>query len=149
MIYFIYNDHNEVKIGYSNDVRIQVGSPQRLKIIKIIDGAKQEEKRIHKRFNHLRIGGECFNLTEELSNYIESLSKTENFACKPELSGKYFGLTLAAMEREHIKHVLRLTGNNKSIAAVALGISRATLHSRLNKFKLFDEIQSLTNPSKL
>jgi DNA-binding NtrC family response regulator len=42
-------------------------------------------------------------------------------------------LTLASAERRHIERVLALLGNNRTRAARALGISRATLYNRLDR----------------
>ena len=44
--------------------------------------------------------------------------------------------TLCQVEEEHISRVLKLTGNNHSRAAVALGISRSTLLAKLKKMKV-------------
>ncbi|MBU1247205.1 MAG: sigma-54 dependent transcriptional regulator [Proteobacteria bacterium] len=43
--------------------------------------------------------------------------------------------TLAAMEREHVLDVLKSTGNNKSEAAVILGINRASLWRKLKRYE--------------
>jgi DNA-binding NtrC family response regulator len=45
-------------------------------------------------------------------------------------------LTLAEVERRHIERILHLTGGNRTAAAEKLGISRATLHARINEFGL-------------
>ena len=44
--------------------------------------------------------------------------------------------TLAEVERRHIERVLHLTGGSRTVAAEVLGISRATLHARINAFGL-------------
>lgn len=44
--------------------------------------------------------------------------------------------SLEAIEREHIKSVLRLTSGNKRQAAVMLKISRGTLYRRLRDYGL-------------
>ena len=44
------------------------------------------------------------------------------------------GLTLDRVERLAIVETLRETGGNKSEAARRLGITRATLHSKLRKY---------------
>lgn len=44
-------------------------------------------------------------------------------------------MALEDVEREHILHVLRSTGGNKSQAARSLGISRLTLREKLKKFE--------------
>ena len=45
-------------------------------------------------------------------------------------------LPLAEIERRHIERALHLTGGNRTLAAEKLGISRATLHARINEFGL-------------
>jgi DNA-binding NtrC family response regulator len=47
-------------------------------------------------------------------------------------------LTLAAAERTHILRVLALARDNKTEAARALGITRATLYAKLRKYQLDD-----------
>ncbi|EKO38587.1 MAG: sigma-54 interacting regulator, partial [Solidesulfovibrio magneticus str. Maddingley MBC34] len=82
----------------------------------------------------------------ELRNVIERgviLSEagviTEN-ALPRELSVKAEGesdfLSLEAVEREHIAKVLACFGNNRTLAATALGISRKTLYRKIREYNI-------------
>jgi DNA-binding NtrC family response regulator len=42
------------------------------------------------------------------------------------------------VERRHIERTLHLTAGNRTLAAEKLGISRATLHARINQLGLKD-----------
>jgi two-component system NtrC family response regulator len=46
------------------------------------------------------------------------------------------GLTLEELEQRHILRVLEHHNDNRSAAARALGISRATLYEKLHKYGL-------------
>jgi len=48
-------------------------------------------------------------------------------------------LNLEDLEREHIKKVLKITGGNRTQAAKYLGLSRATLITKLKKYKFEEE----------
>jgi two-component system, NtrC family, response regulator AtoC len=50
----------------------------------------------------------------------------------------YEVLTLEEMERRHIERTLHLTGGNRTVAAEKLGISRATLHTKIKEYALQD-----------
>ena len=54
----------------------------------------------------------------------------------PATAGAGYVVPLAVLEREAIRRALAVTGHNVSQAARALGISRATLHRKLNKLNL-------------
>ncbi|HEU0053428.1 MAG TPA: helix-turn-helix domain-containing protein, partial [Longimicrobium sp.] len=45
-------------------------------------------------------------------------------------------LTLEEVERRHIERTLHLTGGNRTLAAEKLGISRATLHTKIKEYGL-------------
>ena len=79
-VYFIYAMlPNVVKIGISNCIEgridaLQCLSPVPLEIIGAIPkGGSKLERKLHKRFKHLRSHGEWFHYTEELKAYIEKL----------------------------------------------------------------------------
>lgn len=55
---------------------------------------------------------------------------------KPAKKGDELAKSLEEVEREKIKKALIKTENNKTAAAKILGISRGTLYSRINKYKL-------------
>jgi uncharacterized protein YeeX (DUF496 family) len=66
-----------VKIGRSKNPekrlkQLSTGSPYKLEIIKKIRGNENLEREIHDKFSHLRMNGEWFELTDELSEFIES-----------------------------------------------------------------------------
>jgi len=45
-------------------------------------------------------------------------------------------LSLEAVEREHIAKVLACFGNNRTLAATALGISRKTLYRKIREYAI-------------
>ena len=47
-------------------------------------------------------------------------------------------LTLEEVERRRIERTLHLTSGNRTLAAEKLGISRATLHSKIKEYGLQD-----------
>jgi len=78
MIYFIQNGQNgDIKIGTSQSPKkrlaeLQIGTPSKLKLLKTINGNKNDEMKLHQQFHHLKIRGEWFKLSDELLNYIRS-----------------------------------------------------------------------------
>lgn len=78
MVYFVSTTAGMVKIGSAVDVlarlgELQVGSPVTLALLGVIDGGRLREKQIHKQFAHLRVRGEWFRGTPELSAYIKKV----------------------------------------------------------------------------
>lgn len=85
LVYFVERD-GFVKIGYSSDLKrriqqINTGScliegmtVGPVELLATIDGAgKETEDWLHRRFEHLRVGGEWFLLDEELRTFISGL----------------------------------------------------------------------------
>ena len=88
----------------------------------------------------------------ELQNVIEStaLLTAKNFISEPDISTQLEksgvslktcpayddDLTLEEVERQHIARALAKTGGNRVQAAAALGISRRSLHRRMEKLRL-------------
>lgn len=81
MIYFISaKEANKIKIGFTNNIKkrfsqLQVASPNELQLLLLIEGDEKLEKELHKKFKECRTGGEWFEHTNEISNFI-SESKT-------------------------------------------------------------------------
>lgn len=79
MIYFI-KCLDYVKIGCTNNIQsrineIQVCTPEKIKLLGLINGNFEDEKLYHEKFKHINSKGEWFYFTKELENYIESLNK--------------------------------------------------------------------------
>lgn len=75
MIYFIGDVYGLVKIGYTNDVAkrlsmLQVGNSHELVLRGAMEGDKQDEHRLHRRFEGQRFRGEWFTDSVELSALI-------------------------------------------------------------------------------
>ena len=74
MIYIIEDESARVKIGYSEDEKtlyarkqfLQVGNPEKLKLIGLFEGDKEDEQLIHGWFLDRHIRGEWFNYTDEM-----------------------------------------------------------------------------------
>ena len=79
-IYFIQaGDNGPIKIGVTNNVRkrlsiLQTFSPQKLKLLAIIEGSYDKERLIHQIFSKLRVRGEWFKPEPDLLEYINRLS---------------------------------------------------------------------------
>lgn len=80
-IYFIQGESGgPIKIGYTENVEkrlcaLQTGHYDTLKVLKAIPGNINDEKKHHKKFQHLRLRGEWFKPEQELLNYIDSLNQ--------------------------------------------------------------------------
>jgi hypothetical protein len=77
-VYFIQNAKRigPIKIGHSRGIeyrfsQLQTSSPFPLAIIATIAGGVEVEKELHGRFKHLRLQGEWFQATKELTRFIE------------------------------------------------------------------------------
>ena len=78
-VYFIKceDDNGYIKVGHTKDVdkrleTLQIGSPYTLKVIAVLpctsnERAKDTEARIHRYFSHLRIRGEWFDSSLDIS----------------------------------------------------------------------------------
>ncbi len=75
-VYFIQAvDGGPIKIGWAEVPKcrladIQIGNPQQLVIVGILNGGERREREIHTRFRHLRIRGEWFENDDELVAFI-------------------------------------------------------------------------------
>lgn len=77
MIYII-RCGDAVKIGFSDNPfnrikELQVGNPERLKIIAMFPGSMRLERNIHARLKQYRINGEWFRWTPEVISILESV----------------------------------------------------------------------------
>lgn len=78
-VYFI-TDGEAIKIGYSGSAGVrlkalQSSHPKPLRILHTIPGSMDDERRLHRQFEHLRIHGEWFRPEQDLWNYIDSTMK--------------------------------------------------------------------------
>lgn len=71
-VYFVQNTRtSQVKIGYSSEVRKRIGSlqtatPDRLILIRLIDGGPRTEAWLHKKFSNLHVRGEWFEYHDDM-----------------------------------------------------------------------------------
>jgi len=78
LIYFIEAESGHIKIGYTdNEINVRIkamqpGCPFTLKLIKTIDGDRQQEKLIHKKFTEYRYRGEWFIPSKEIQSFIKN-----------------------------------------------------------------------------
>ena len=94
MIYFLKDEHERVKIGYSKDLItlfkrltiIRVGNADRLKLVALYEGTMEDEQTLHSWYTNIR--GEWFewengmmnlgnNLMEEMPSLNEKYNKAE------------------------------------------------------------------------
>ena len=81
-VYFIRNtESGHIKIGYANDVvkrfqLLQCASPARLEILAVMEGEREAEHAIHRKFPHLRLRkrGEWFQPGPDLVDYLRHLT---------------------------------------------------------------------------
>ena len=89
VVYFIGSDEsNYVKIGTTIDIEkriagIQTSIPFDLKILLIISGGKNEERKTHSAFEQYRKRGEWFNNTGKLKMYLDYMSDNKNPHVEP------------------------------------------------------------------
>jgi hypothetical protein len=77
LIYFV-GFGGRIKIGFTTNLErrlsaLQTSCPAPLTIQATIPGTRLEEKRLHKRFAHLKLSGEWFRLSKTIINYIASV----------------------------------------------------------------------------
>jgi hypothetical protein len=78
-VYFIQSERGgPIKIGYTTNLErrimaLQTAQPYPLKLLLVIHGGVEEENKLHKKFNSLRLCGEWFSPDEKLLQYIEKL----------------------------------------------------------------------------
>ena len=79
MIYFIHQQNEYVKIGYTNQSvktrmqALQVGNPILLSIYTVIEGDLDAEAALHKRFKRHHIRGEWYVFHDDIKRYVGSL----------------------------------------------------------------------------
>jgi len=77
MIYFVQNSGDGlIKIGTTKNVNkriqnIQASVPYPLKLLCITDGGREEEAKLHKKFNTIKVSGEWFKPEDELMKHIQ------------------------------------------------------------------------------
>ncbi len=102
MIYFIQNEVTKnIKIGKSNNPlkrlsSLMTGSAESLILLRVIDGDRAEEKKLHEMFSDYRIRGEWFRDNEQITNFINNF---ESFSDKdivkfPIFRESHLGLTM-------------------------------------------------------
>lgn len=57
------------------------------------------------------------------------------FEATPAVAAAEGAMTLDAVERRHVEHVLRIEHGNVDRAAVRLGVSRSTLYQKLKRYR--------------
>ena len=78
MIYFIKSESGHVKIGYSENgvesrlLSLQCGCPFKLILLKTVDFEREQESLIHRKFKKFRRQGEWFELSGEITDYIDN-----------------------------------------------------------------------------
>lgn len=76
-VYFIKRgDNGPVKIGHSIEPygrlkSLSMGGPETYRLVAWIDGDRDKERELHKKFSDARINGEWFKLNDELANLID------------------------------------------------------------------------------
>jgi hypothetical protein len=78
-VYFIGHS-SAVKIGVTIDVErrlrmLQIGSAEPLRLLATMAGVHRDERRLHRRFAHLRLTGEWFRADPELLSFIDEITR--------------------------------------------------------------------------
>lgn len=69
-----------VKIGFSENYptgrkrTLQTGNPHELKIVKLVQGTRRDERRYHEQFSHLHIRGEWFKDCSEVRDFFREMA---------------------------------------------------------------------------
>lgn len=100
-VYFIRVTEDAVKIGhaqkpYQRLVNLQAGAIEKLTMISCIDGGREMERELHRRFHAFRIRGEMFRRDGVLRDYIETLPPPPP---KPIKSGRPRGIRTLSTEK--------------------------------------------------
>ena len=75
-IYFVLHEGTgHVKIGYSDSVKkrisqLQTGNPEKLRLLRVIDGGPKTEQWLHKRFSGFNVRGEWFAFHDEMLSVV-------------------------------------------------------------------------------
>jgi len=83
-VYFIADEHGNVKIGYASSVgwrlaNLQTANASELTLlVEIPDGGPKLERELHKRFSEHRVRGEWFRLAPEILDYIETVKQEQS-----------------------------------------------------------------------
>lgn len=76
--YFIKDEHEHVKIGWARNSQynlvqrltaLQTGNSDELTVLCVVDDISESD--LHKKFGHLHIRGEWFNLTHEIKKFCQ------------------------------------------------------------------------------
>ncbi len=99
-VYFIRADNGLVKIGHSSDVarrlaNLRLANAGDLDVFRVIDGGRQTERWLHKRFHALRIRGEWFEFHPDTTTVVPPDEIPSRNTIQPQLR-----LTLAEALRD-------------------------------------------------
>ncbi|MBW2003075.1 MAG: GIY-YIG nuclease family protein [Deltaproteobacteria bacterium] len=148
MIYFIRSGKKgAIKIGYSkNNIKdrmgeLQVGSPELLTLIGVMEGNINKEKELHRKFKKYLIRGEWFRPSAEIKNFIFENSDPDfdvEYTSNEEMitGGIDLDEMINDIQINYIKRALDLTGGHKQKAAQLLGISFRTFRYRVKKLNI-------------
>ena len=84
MIYFVQGTRSGlIKIGYSLAIKgrlqtLQIGSPERLELLAVLDGTTEDERDLHQRFAAHRSHGEWFHPRPELLSLIRTAQRKQS-----------------------------------------------------------------------
>jgi len=79
VVYFIqFGDR--IKIGFTSDLKRRMQVLPHDKVLAVIAGTMQDERRCHEKFAHLRLTGEWFSAGPELLTFINKLPVHETLA---------------------------------------------------------------------
>jgi len=87
MIYFIAQNNNMIKIGYSKDIKkriksLKTASPYPLLLLGYIEGNMDDEKYYHEKFKKFHMEREWFSVSEEsreILNFINENTLTNTY----------------------------------------------------------------------
>lgn len=147
MIYFIQGEKGgPIKIGYTENwiksrlASLQVGSPQKLEIICLVQGNKAMEKRIHNTFVSSRLQGEWFSPDMKVLDYIEYLhSNGLNIEYNGEkMVGNKIQVTIS-LEKEIVDAIQRLADDQKRSLSNMIGVVLQAWLERVEKGEIGKE----------
>lgn len=75
-VYFI-QFQKQVKIGFSINPKVRLNALPHDRVIAVVEGTRQDEKRLHAAFKHIRTVGEWFLAESDLLEFAESLESVD------------------------------------------------------------------------
>lgn len=136
MIYFIQeSSRGLIKIGLAVDpqsrlIELQVGSPHTLTLLLVVDGDRDDERRLHRRFSRHRVRGEWFKPQAAVLHFMLQCAQACSVPPQPAgMVGSVSGYTAMVLQVVTASVAAVTTSSVSS----SVGISRETARQLLSR----------------